>query len=299
MKRILAYAAIYIFWGASFLAIRILVHAVPPFLAAGIRFLIAGLLLVSFSLWRRHPQPSGPEWRNLLLLAIVLFVGDYALLFWIEQRLASGIAAVTAATIPAQVFLLEWLWLKRVRPTALSAAGLILGLGGVIVLVLPSGFFGGQAGLNRYALVGLLGASFWAFGTVLSTRLTLPKQRPVNAGWQMVFGGAALLLLSVLTGEWSHVHAIALTPPVWFSMAYLIIFASLIAFSAYVYLLQHEPARRVTSYAYVNPIAALLLGSWLGAESLTLRQGIACAVVIAGVFATLLGRQPDTLRRHT
>jgi drug/metabolite transporter (DMT)-like permease len=299
MKRLLAYAAIYLFWGASFLAIRILVHAVPPFLAAGIRFSIAGVLLVSFSLWRKQPQPSGPEWRNLLLLAIVLFVGDYSLLFWTEQKLPSGIASVTAATIPAQVFLLEWLWLKRVRLTLLSATGLILGLGGVIALVLPSTSFSGQGGLDRYAVAGLLAASCWALGTVLSTRLILPKSRPVNAGWQMVFGGAALLLLSGLTGEWSHVHVSPLTPQVWFSMAYLIVFASLIAFSAYVYLLQREPTRRVTSYAYVNPVVALLLGSWLGAESLTLRQGIACTVIIAGVLATLLGRQVDAAQRST
>ncbi|HEV2646514.1 MAG TPA: EamA family transporter [Acidobacteriaceae bacterium] len=298
MKRILAYAAVYLFWGASFLAIKFVVHAVPPFLAAGIRFSIAGSILVLFSLSQRQPQPAGIEWRNLFLLAIILFVGDYALLFWIEQRLASGIAAVTAATIPAQVFLLEWLWLKRVRLTTLSATGLVLGLGGVTALVLPAKFVNGHDSLNRYALLGLLGASCWAFGTVLSTRLVLPKIRAVNAGWQMVFGGVALLALSALTGEWRHIHTRALTPPVWFGMAYLIVFASLIAFSAYVYLLQHEPARRVTSYAYVNPIAALLLGCWLGGESLTLRQDMACGVIIAGVIATLIGRQPDKPQRR-
>lgn len=270
----------------------------PPFLAAGVRFSIAGALLLAFSLWRRHPQPQGKQWRNLLLLAITLFVGDYALLFWTEQHLPSGIAAVTAATIPAQVFLLEWLWLRRVRITALTAGGLILGLGGVITLVLPSGFLGTHPGLNQYVVLGLLAAAFWAFGTVLSTRLMLPKARPVNAGWQMLFGGVALLGLSGLAGEWKHLSAHALRGPELFSMAYLILFASLIAFSAYVYLLQHEPARRVASYAYVNPIVALLLGYWFGAEALTPRQGIACAVIITGVLATLVKRPVATPKQN-
>ena len=295
MKRLLAYAAIYSFWGASFLAIRIVVQAMPPFLAAGIRFIVAGVLLVSFGLWQKQPQPKGPEWRNLLLLAITLFVGDYALLFWTEQRLPSGIAAVTAATIPAQVFLLEWLWLKRVRLTAVTAIGLILGLGGVIALVLPGGFFSGESGLNPYAAVALLAAFFWSLGTVLSTRLMLPKARPVNAGWQMTLGGLALLTLSGTTGEWTRVKPATLTAHVWLGMAYLIIFASLVAFSAYVYLLQHEPTRRVASYAYVNPVIALFLGTWIGGESLTRRQGVACVVVIAGVLVTLLGRE-STIR---
>lgn len=306
MKRFFAYAAIYLLWGASFLAIRTVVQVVPPFLAAGVRFFVAGTLLVAFSVWRRQPQPRGSQWRNLLIMAVTLFVGDYALLFWTEQKLASGIAAVTAATIPAQIFLLEWLWLRRLQPTMLSAAGLLLGLCGVIALVLPSGFWSGHGTLNHYAAVGLLAASCWAFGTVLSTRLALPQARAVSAGWQMLFGGVALLSLSLVTGEVRDIRLSALRAPQWFSMGYLIVFASLIAFSAFVYLLQHEPARRVASYAYVNPVVALLLGFWIGGESFTLHQGLACAVIIAGVLVTLIGRsvplsvtRVDPPKRHT
>jgi drug/metabolite transporter (DMT)-like permease len=296
MKRISAYAAIYLLWGASFLAIRVVVADVPPFLAAGIRFLLAGVLLVVYSLGRGLPQPRGREWRGVALLAIVFFVGDYALLFWAEQKLPSGIAAVTAATIPAQVFLLEWLWLRRVRLTAITALGIALGLAGVVALVLPHGFAADATGTNRFAAVGVLAAFFWAVGTVISSQLTVPRDRPVNAGWQMTLGGIALLALSATTGEWRHVGTAALTPRVGWSMAYLVIFASLIAFSAYVYLLEHEPAQRVASYAYVNPITALLLGAFVGGESLTMRQIVACAVVIAGVLITLVGRQSAAIR---
>jgi drug/metabolite transporter (DMT)-like permease len=291
VKRLLAYAAIYVLWGASFLAIKVVVAVVPPFLAAGIRFLSAGAMLLLFSFWRKQPQPEGPEWRNLLLLAGILFIGDYALLFWAEQRLASGLAAVLAATIPTQVYLLEWLWLRRVRISPTAALGLALGLGGVAALVLPSSLLKARAEVNLYAPVALLAATCWAVGTVLSTRLALPKARQVNAGWQMTLGGTLLLALSAGAGEWRRLSTASLTPRVWLSMAYLIVFASLAAFSAYIYLLAHAPARRVASYAYVNPIIALLLGSWLGGESISPRQGIACAVVIAGVLATLLGRE--------
>jgi drug/metabolite transporter (DMT)-like permease len=296
MKRILAYAAIYLLWGASFLAIRVVVQIVPPFLAAGVRFFIAGILLVAFSLARRLPQPRGIEWRNLAVLAVTLFVGDYALLFWCEQKLPSGIAAVTAATIPAQVFLVERLWLRRVRLTGLTALGLTLGMVGIAALVLPPDFLHGSAGLNRYAAVGVLAAFFWAVGTVMSTRLAVPKERPVNSGWQMALGGVALLLLSGASGEWHRIDPSAVTPKLFWCMAYLIVFASILAFTAYVYLLQHEPARRVASYAYVNPITALLLGAWVGGESLSPHQVVACAVVIAGVLVTLLGREAANVK---
>ena len=296
IKRLAAYAAIYFLWGASFLAIRIVVHALPPFLAAGIRFFLAGLLLVIFSLARRKPLPSGHQWRNLLLLAITLFVGDYALLFWAEQRLPSGLAAVTAATIPVQIFLLEWLWLRRVRLTLLNGTGLVLGFAGVATLVLPAGFFNSSHHqLDPYAVAGLVAAAFWAFGTVLSTRLLLPKERTVSAGWQMAIGGTALLILSASTGEWSRLQPPGISRNAILGMTYLILFASVTAFTAYGYLLQREPTGRVASYAYVNPVVALLLGTGFAGEVLTLRQQVACAIIISGVFFTMLGkRTPPT-----
>jgi drug/metabolite transporter (DMT)-like permease len=169
---------------------------------------------------------------------------------------------------------------------------LLLGIGGVATLVLPAGFFTGQQPLDRYAAVGLIAASFWSIGTVFSTRFVLPKERTVSAGWQMALGGAALLILSGVSGEWSRLHTSAITPHVLLGMAYLILFASIAAFTAYGYLLQREPTGRVASYAYVNPVIALLLGAGFAGESLALRQEIACAVIIAGVMVTLLGKKP-------
>lgn len=255
-------------------------------------------MLVLFSLVRRKPLPHPRQWRNLAVLAVTLFVGDYALLFWAEQKLPSGIAAVISATIPIQIFLLEWLWLRRVKLTALNAAGLLLGIAGVAALVLPAGFFTGRQHLDRYAAVALLAAAFWAFGTVLSTRFQLPKERTVSAGWQMMLGGAALLILSGAAGEWSRPDSAKLTPQLIFGMTYLIVFASIVSFTAYGYLLQREPTGRVASYAYVNPVIALLLGAGFAGESFTLRQEIACTVIIAGVIVTLLGKTPASIAQN-
>ncbi len=291
MKRLLAYAAIYILWGASFLAIREIVAVVPPYFAAGVRFLLAGLVLLVFAWMRRLPAPRGREWRSVAMLSGILFVGCYGLLFYSEQSLPSGIAAVIAATIPAWVFVMEWLWLRRVRLTGLTAAGLLLGLGGVAGLVLPPHFLSaGMAGINHYAAVLSLASVLWAFGTVLSTRVPLPGSPVVSSGWEMALGGLGLLAVSGLLGEWHRVTLSAWTAKTVLGMVYLIVFASVLAFSAYVYLLAVEPAARVASYAYINPVVAVLVGTMLGGEALTAREGFAGAAVVLGVVVTLSGK---------
>jgi drug/metabolite transporter (DMT)-like permease len=292
MKRILAYAAIYLLWGASFLAIREIVAVSPPFFAAGVRFLLAGLLLFLFTRLRRRKMPSPAEWKAIIWLGLLFFVGDYGPLFWGEQRLPSGEAAVIAATIPTFVFLLEWLVLHRVRPHWLSMVGAALGLTGVCGLVLLSPAAGGATGLHadRYAAALVFAALSWSLATVLSRDATLPRDRSVTASLQMLVGGIGLLLLSAAFGEGHHLRAAVLQPRVLVSMAYLVLMASIAAFSAYVYLLSREPASRVASYAYVNPIVALALGAWLAGERLAPLQIVASIVVIAGTAATVLGK---------
>ncbi len=291
MKRILAYAAIYLFWGASFLAIREVVAVCPPFIAAGVRFLLAGSLLFLYARTRSMAMPSATEWKGIVLLGLLFFVGDYGPLFWGEQRVPSGEAAVIAATIPTFVFVLEWM-LGRVRPSGLSMLGAVLGLSGVAWLVSlspsSSGHFSIRA--DRYALAMVFAALSWSIATVWSGRLELPKQRPMSAGLQMIVGGIGLLLLSAVFGEGNRVTPAILQPRVIGGMTYLALLASIAAFSAYVYLLSREPASRVASYAYVNPIVALALGAWLAGERLAAMQLAACLVVIAGTAATLLGR---------
>jgi drug/metabolite transporter (DMT)-like permease len=291
MRKLLAYAAIYFLWGASFLAIRQVVAVTPPFFAAAFRFLSAGLILYGYSRSQGMPQPSKRQWISTAVLGLVMFAGDYGCLFWAEKEVPSGLAAVIAATIPVWVLLAEWIVARGQRPSAKALAGIVLGITGVVLLMIPAGLH--SAGFSVSALVLLLGTFCWAGGTVASRHMELPKQISMSASLQMTWGGGFLLLLSAATGELGKL------PGLWhlwdwhiaFAMAYLVLFASIIAFSAYVWLNARDPATRVASYAYVNPVVALLLGSLLAHERPTPVQYAGAALVLCGVASTIAGRR--------
>lgn len=291
MRKPLAYAAIYLLWGASFLAIREVVAVVPPFFAAAFRFLCAGGILYGYSLWRGIPRPDGRQLRNTALLGLIMFAGDYGCLFWAEKEVPSGLAAVIAATIPVWVLLAEWLFAGSQRPTAKALAGIVLGIAGVIVLMIPSGLT--NTAFSVSALVLLLGCFFWSGGTVASRHLQLPRQLSMSSSLQMAWGGGFLFLLSAATGELGKLPGLSQR---WnwqlvLAMGYLIVFASIIAFTAYVWLIAREPTTRVASYAYVNPLIALLLGALLAHERPTPLQYAGAALVVAGVASTIAGKR--------
>ena len=291
MRKLLAYSAIYFFWGASFLAIRLVVAVTPPFFAAAFRFLCAGTILYGYSCAKRMPQPTRRQWISTAVLGLVMFAGDYGCLFWGEKVVPSGLAAVIAATIPVWVLLGEWLFAGSQRPTPKALAGVVLGISGVILLMLPAGLH--HSGFSVSALVLLLGALFWAGGTVTSRHLDLPRQLSMSAGLQMTWGGGFLLLLSAATGELRSLPGLA---PRWdwqvaLAMGYLIVFASIVAFTAYVWLIARDPTTRVASYAYVNPLVALLLGWWVAQERPTPLQYAGAALVLAGVASTIAGKR--------
>jgi drug/metabolite transporter (DMT)-like permease len=295
-RKILAYVAIYVFWGGSFLAIREIVAVTPPFFAAGFRFFTAGVLLLLYSYMRGGVTLSRRNWASAALLGLVMFAVEYACLFWAEQRISSGIASVISATIPVWIFLGEVVILRSLRPTAKSLSGVVLGFAGILLLTWQQGKPGGGASVAA-TLVALAGALCWSSGTLLSRRLSLPKPQTASAGWQMAVGGVLLLVLSCVAGE-SHRLPAALAAwnlRIAVSMLYLIFVASVLAFTAYIWLLGHEPMARVASYAYVNPVVALAIGALLGGEHLTLQQMAGSALVVAGVFATLTGKQPATV----
>ncbi|HTW49708.1 MAG TPA: EamA family transporter [Acidobacteriaceae bacterium] len=296
-RKLLAYAAIYILWGGSFLGIRELVApphgiaSVPPFFAAGFRFTLAGLILL---VWSRISQPTPLAPRQFLsaaLLGFIMFACLYAPLFWAETRVASGLASVISAMIPVWIFAGELFVLRTQRATTLAVSGIALGFAGVVVLSLRGpGSAGSSSTLAILALVA--GTVFWSGGTLLSRRLTLPQPQRANAGWQMLTGGPMLLTISGLDGEPHRMPplAVLLSARSVVSMAYLVIAASIIAYTAYVWLIAHESPTRVSSYAYVNPLIALAIGAILAGERLTLLQIAGAVLVLAGVFATLLGR---------
>jgi drug/metabolite transporter (DMT)-like permease len=291
IRKLLAYAAIYVLWGASFLGIREVVAVTPPFFAASFRFLCAGGILYVYSIAQGVPQPNRQQWISTAVLGLIMFAGGYGCLFWAEKEVPSGLAAVIAATIPVWVLLGEWLFAGSQRPTAKSLVGVVLGIAGVVLLILPSGIH--SSGFTTSALVLLASCFLWAVGTVTSRHLQLPKQLSMSSGLQMAWGGVFLFLISAVTGELGKLPALS---PQWdwrigLAMAYLIIFASVIAFTAYVYLIARDPTTRVASYAYVNPLIALLLGSLLAGERPTPVQYVGAALVVAGVASTIAGKR--------
>ena len=292
IRKLLAYAAIYILWGGSFLAIREIVGVTPPFVAAGFRFLIAGLILVLYSHMRGGVVYARKALLGASALGFIMFTCMYAGLFWGEIHVPSGIAAVISAIIPVWIFIGELVILRTQRTNLLTAAGVLLGFAGVLVLTLQSPTSETHTSLLA-VLAMIAGTLCWAGGTLWSRKLSLPKPQTANAGWQMAIGGALLLLLSAAAGEWRRMPPlhVLLQPRIVISMTYLIFAASILAFTAYVWLLTHEPTTRVASYAYVNPVIALFAGAALAGERLSAVQVAGVLLVLAGVFATLRGKQ--------
>jgi len=282
-KTLLAFAIIYFVWGSTFLAIRVGVGEVPPFLLAAMRFLIAGLVLYGWMIAHGERSPSVRQWMSASLLAILIFVFDYGLLFWAEQRVPSGIAAVMLATIPVFMALSEIFFLRTQTLTARLALALLIGIGGVAVLMSRSLNFGG-APINRAGALALIVASMsWSVASTLTRRLQLPPSKVMSSGAQMLAGGMFLALTAAALGEFRNFHPSIVSRAAWLSLLYLIVAGSIIGFTAYVWLIHHESPTKVGTYAYVNPVVAVLVGYFLGGEALGLRTILGTLFVLISV----------------
>jgi drug/metabolite transporter (DMT)-like permease len=282
LRVILAFFAIYVLWGTTFLAIRIAVAEVPPLLAAGIRFFVAGSVLFAFMRVRGEANPTAAQWRNLLVMGLLMFVAEYGPLFWAEKYVPSGIASVLEATLPIITLIIEMLVLRQQRFRWAIAASTLMGFCGVGILLLPSSHE--WLPLLPCGAI-LLGAVTWALGSVLSRSFDLPKSHPLTAGAAMMLGGAILLALSAACGEMRPFPHISLRAAS--ALLYLIVFGSLLAFTAFVWLLARMPATRVSSHAYVNPIVAVALGYFAAGETVNWRTLAGTALVIASVILIL------------
>jgi drug/metabolite transporter (DMT)-like permease len=296
-KTLLAFAIIYFVWGSTFLAIRIGVREVPPFLLAAMRFLVAGVVLYGWAIARGERSPSGRQWASVSLLALLIFVLDYGLVFWAEQRVPSGLAAVMMATIPAFMALSEIIFLGTQRLTVRLALALLIGLSGVAVLVSRSLNLGG-APIDELGAVALVVASMsWSVASALTRKLPLPPSKVMSSGAQMLAGGVFLALTSAALGEFRNFHPGAVSRGAWLSLLYLIVACSIIAFTAYVWLIHHESPTKVGTYAYVNPVVAVLLGYFLGGEVLGLRTilGTVFVLISVVVITTTGAKKPATI----
>lgn len=297
---ILAFAIIYFVWGSTFLAIRIGVREVPPFLLASLRFLIAGCILVAWMRARGTRFPSLRQWSSVFLLALLIFVFDYGLLFWAEKRVPSGIAAVMLATIPAFMALSEILILRTQRLTLRLAAALLIGIGGVGVLVSRTMNLRQSAIDPTGACALIVAAISWSIASALTRKLPLPEAKVMSSGAQMLSGGVLLMGAASLLGEFRGFRFGAVSAEAWWALAYLTVAGSIVGFTAYVWLIHHESPTRVGTYAYVNPLVAVLLGYFFGGEELGPRTivGTLCVLVSVVVITTTPAKSPEAEELH-
>jgi len=282
-KTLLAFAIIYFVWGSTFLAIRVGVREVPPLILAAMRFFVAGVVLYVWMIARGERSPSVREWRSACLLGVVIFVLDYGLLFWAEQRVPSGIAAVMLATIPVFMALSEIIFLRTQTLTIRLVLALLIGIGGVAVLMSRSLTLGG-APIDKMGAVALIFASIsWSVASALTRKLPLPASKVMSSGAQMLAGGVFLAVTAAALGEFRNFHPWSVSREVWFALLYLIVAGSIVGFTAYVWLIHHESPTKVGTYAYVNPIVAVLVGYFLGGEALSMRTILGSLFVLVSV----------------
>ncbi len=298
-KTLLAFAIIYFVWGSTFLAIRVGVHEVPPLLLAAMRFFSAGLVLFVWMRLKGTALPTRRQWLSITFLAALIFMLDYGLLFWAEQRVPSGIAAVMLATIPVFIALAEILILRSQRLTFRLGTSLLIGLAGVAVLVSRSVNFG-DAPLEKGGAVALVFAAVcWSLASVLTRKLSLPESKVMSSGAQMLVGGILLFAASAGFGEFKHFRLQTVSMQAWLALLYLIIAGSIIGFTAYVWLIHHESPTKVGTYAYVNPVVAVLVGYFLGGEALGPRTIMGTSLVLVSVIVITTTRKENAAQKYS
>jgi len=286
---IAAFAAVYVIWGSTYLGIRYAVESIPPFLMAGSRNLVAGLLLFAFSCVReRNGLPSRVQWRDAAIAgALMLAIGN-GCVTWAEQTIPSGVTALLVALTPVWMVLFDWLRPKGTRPGALVIAGLVVGFAGVALLARKNGHGAGSA--YSWGVAALLASSIgWSLGSIFNRSANKPASPFLSVSMQMMCGGALLLVASVANGEFKKFSIAQVT---WLSFGawlYLMVAGSIIAFTAYVWLLHVSTPARVSTSAYVNPLIAVLLGSTIGREPLSNEVFVAGGMIIAAVVLVLRG----------
>ncbi len=287
-----ALIALYIVWGSTYLAIRFAVETIPPFLMAGARFLISGLILY---VWRRiagDPAPTPRQWRSAAIIGSLLLLGGNGVLSWAEQHVPSGVSALMIASIPLWMAVIDAIRPGGLRPDWKVTLGLLVGFAGLALLVFSSeGFASGNAADVTGILFLLLAALLWSLGSVYSRGADQPQSSLLGTGMEMLCGAAALFAAGTVAGEWQTLDLAAIRWTSILGLLYLITFGSLIGFVAYSWLLRNAPLPLVSTYAYVNPVIAIFLGAWLGSEVLNAQVAIAALIIIGAVVIINLSKQ--------
>jgi drug/metabolite transporter (DMT)-like permease len=284
---VLAFAAVYVIWGSTYLAIAIGIESFPPLLLPAARHLMAGLILYPLLRWKTGIRPTPIQWRTAIITGLLLLLLGNGGVCLSERTVPSGVAALLVAMVSFWMVLLDWLRPGGLRPLPRVVAGLVLGFSGLVLLVGPA-HLGGSERVDPIGAGILLVACFaWACGSIYSKHGDLPQSPLLGVAMQSIAGGAALWVVGLLAGEGRQLHLGAVSARSWIALAYLMVFGSGLGFTAYVYLLKKSSAARVGTYAFVNPVVALFLG-WLGAgEAITLRTALAAAVILTAVLLVI------------
>ncbi len=282
-KIISAFAALYVIWGTTYLAIGMMVKTIPPYLGAGSRFLAAGTLLYAFLRVRGAPRPTRRQWGWAALAGLLLLVGGNGSIVWAQKTVPSGIASVIVATEPLWIVLVSWLLFRGGRPTLLEGAGILGGFAGMVFLIGPSMLaHGGDidpfgAGLLVFATVS------WAFGSMVSRHADLPDSAPMAMSMEMAAAGVTMLVLALPKGDWAQFSLSAVSRASFLGWLYLVVFGSWVGFVAFFFVMRHCRPSRAATYAYVNPVIAVFLGVLVAGEPLAARTLVSAAVILVSV----------------
>ena len=284
---IAAFAAVYIFWGSTYLAIKYSIETLPPFLMAGARFAFAGsILFIAARFSRDYERPSRVHWKTSFIVGTLLLLGGNGGVVLAQHYISSSLAALLVATEPLWIVMLSWLWLRTGRPNWRVAAGLVIGFAGVWLLI--GGREGGAvetsgSGQLFGAIAVMAGALFWATGSIYGLRAPSPRSSILTAGMQMLAGSLSLFVVGLLRGEWAAFDPAGVSATSLFGLAYLVVFGSLVGFTAYSWLLKNARPTMVSTYAYINPVVAVILGWSIAGESLTGQMLVGAFIIVASV----------------
>ena len=281
-KLALAFAALYTIWGSTYLAIKFAIETIPPYLMSAGRFIVSGLILYLWSRWRGSEAPSRRQWRDAAIVGTMLLGLGNGAVGWAEQRVPSGITALLVASVPMWAVLIDWWRPHGKRPSVIVAIGLLIGLAGVGILAAPQ-FGGASPGAGLGATVLIFGSISWAAGSIYSRQSDRPSSALMSTALQMIAGSASLLLIGIVLGELGRLDFSAVTMKSFLGWAYLVTFGGLVGFTAYAFVLRETTPAKATTYAYVNPIVAVLLGWAFANEPLTMRTMVAAGIILAGV----------------
>ncbi|GAB1469783.1 drug/metabolite exporter YedA [Chloroflexota bacterium] len=281
----LALITLYIVWGSTYFGIKVAIETLPPFFHGSIRFLVSGIILLVWQKAAGQPMPTRKQWQSTFIIGTLLLLGGNGLVSWAEQFIPSGIAALIIATVPLSLVILEAMRPGGIKPTWRAIVGLGIGFIGIFILAGPAEISGSTTELNSFGVIALLAATvLWALGSIYSKTADLPKASLVTTGAEMLMGSIGLMVVSVLTGELNGWDPMAVSGRSIAGLVYLITIGSIVGFGSYTWLLQNAPISLVATYAYINPIVAVILGYFFGNEALEPRTWLAAAIIIGAVI---------------